>query len=137
MTAREFERFVRAWEDAFERGEYQAMAASYSDDAVLRGTGLPTVSGRAAIAEFWRTASEGARQAGVERRVHAEHYDSCGDLAYLQGTVTLEAGSGATVAWFVTVWKRYGDSDWKIVSDTSTIVVRVQEAAEAVGGAHG
>ena len=126
----EIERFVRRWEDAFDRGEYEAMAESYADDAVLRGNGVPTLIGRGAIADFWRTACEGAKRGGIERTVHTDQYDSCGDLAYLQGTVTLKAATGTTVAWFVTVWRRFGDSGWKIVADTSTIVGRVREETD-------
>jgi ketosteroid isomerase-like protein len=98
------------------------MATSYSDDAVLSGTGVPTVIGRAAIRQFWRAACECANHAGIRRTVHPDQYDSCGDLAYLQGTVTLKGNESTTVVWFVTVWKRFGASDWKIVADTSAIV---------------
>jgi len=66
------ERFVRAWQDAFDRGDYEAMAAAYSEDAVLRATDMPTVSGREAIVRFWRTACEGAKHAGIRRTVHTD-----------------------------------------------------------------
>ena len=142
ITERHFERpaierFVRAWQDAFDRGEYEAMATSYSDDAVLSGTGVPTVIGRAAIPQFWRTACEGANHAGIRRTVHPDQHDSCGDLAYLQGTVALKANDGTTVIWFVTVWRRFGDRDWKIVADTSTVVVHVDAAQEVSGCGQG
>jgi ketosteroid isomerase-like protein len=137
ITARHFERpaierFVRAWQDAFDRGEYEALAASYADEAVLSSAGVPAVTGRDAIVQFWRTACEGAKHAGIRRTVHTDQYDSCGDLAYLRGTVALKAETRTTVVWYVTVWKRFGDSAWKIVADTSTIVARVHEET-AVG----
>jgi ketosteroid isomerase-like protein len=136
ITERHFERpaierFVRGWEDAFDRGEYEAMASSYADDAVLSGTGVPTVIGRAAIRQFWRAACDGANNAGIRRTVHPDQHDSCGDLAYLQGTVTLKANDSTTVVWFVTVWKRFGDREWKIVADTSTVVAHLDEGKEA------
>jgi hypothetical protein len=65
--------------------------------------------------------------------VHTDQYDSCGDLAYLQGTVTLHADSRTTVVWYVTVWKRCGESEWKIVADTSTVVARVDATSEIPG----
>lgn len=120
------ERFVRDWHEAFERGDYERMASSYADDAVLRTTGLPTVSGRAAIVQFWRNACDGAARAGVQRAVHTDQHASCGNLAYLRGTVTLTAERHTTVVWFVTVWQRFGDHHWKIVADTSTVVARLQ-----------
>jgi ketosteroid isomerase-like protein len=127
ITSKHFDRpaieqFAQAWQEAFDRGEYEAMAAAYSDDAVLSGTGVPTITGRDAIQQFWRRACEGANRAGIRRTVHTDQFDSCGELAYLQGTVALRANTGATVVWFVTVWKRFGASDWKIVADTSAIV---------------
>lgn len=119
---------MQAWQKAFDRGEYETMAAAYSDDAVLSGTGVPTVTGRGAILQFWRTACAGAKRTGIRRTVHAEQFDSCGGLAYLQGTVALRAGHDTTVVWFVTVWKRFGDSEWKIVADTSTVVAHTHES---------
>jgi uncharacterized protein (TIGR02246 family) len=139
ITERHFERpaierFVRAWQDAFDRGDYEAMATSYSDDAVLSGTGVPTLIGRAAIRHFWRKACEGANHAGIRRTVHADRHDSCGGLAYLQGTVTLKANESTTVVWFVTVWKRFGDREWKIVADASTVVAHLDEGKEGPAG---
>lgn len=123
------EQFVQAWQDAFDRGEYEAMAAAYSDDAVLSGTGVPTVRGRAAIRQFWRIACEGARRAGIRRTVHTDQFDSCGDLGYLQGTVALRVRDGSIVAWYVTVWKRFGEREWKIIADTSTLVAHADGLA--------
>jgi len=110
------------------------MAASYSDDAVLSGTGFATLNGRSAIAQFWRTACEGARRAGVRRTVHTDQYDSCGDVGYIQGTVVLTADDTTTVVWYVTVWKRFGDSGWKIVADTSTSVAQMRDTHAVVAG---
>ena len=135
MTAEHFDRpaidrFVESWEQAFDRGEYEAMAAAYSDDAVLSGTGVPGMRGRAAILEFWRTACQGAKRAGIRRTIHADQFDSCGGLAYLQGTVALRSGDDTTVVWFVTVWKRVDGSEWRIIADTSSIVARADEPRE-------
>jgi uncharacterized protein (TIGR02246 family) len=140
VTARHFERpaierFVRAWQDAFDRGDYEALAAAYADEAVVNATGMPALRGRDAIVEFWRTVCEGAKLAGIQRTVHTDQYDSCGDLAYLQGTVTLTANSHTTVAWYVTVWKRCGEREWKIVADTSTVVAHVHDEEEIVTAA--
>jgi ketosteroid isomerase-like protein len=133
ITAKHFDRsviegFVKEWQDAFDRGQYETMAAAYSDDAVLSGTGVPTVTGRVAILQFWRTACEGARHAGIRRTVHIDQYDNCGGLAYLQGTVALRAGDRTTIVWYVTVW-RFGECGWKIVADISTAVARMDEPA--------
>ena len=121
----ELEEFVRAWDTAFRRGEYEAMAAVYDENAVLVASDTPAFIGRPAITQFWRNACAGAQQRGIRRTVHTDQYDSCGDLAYLQGTVSLKSNRGdTTVAWFVTVWKRHADGTWRIVADTSTVAAR-------------
>lgn len=120
----ELEEFVRAWDAAFRRGEYGAIAGVYDDDAVLVASDAPPVIGRPAITQFWHHACAEAQQRGVRRTVHTDQFDSCGDLAYLQGTVSVKSNLGETmVFWFVTLWKRY-DRAWRIVADTSTPAAR-------------
>jgi ketosteroid isomerase-like protein len=123
----DLEVFVREWEVAFDCGEYEGMAAVYDEDALLAASDTPVVIGRPAIAQFWRDACAGAKQRGIRRIVHTDQYDSCGDRAYLQGTVSLRSALGeTTVVWFVTVWKRHDDGTWRIVADTSTVVARAE-----------
>jgi len=118
----ELEEFVRAWDAAFRRGEYEEMAAIYDDNAVVVACDTSAFIGRPAIREFWRQACAGAQRRGIRRIAHTDQYDSCGDLAYLQGTVSLKSNLGETaVVWFVTLWKRYADGRWRIVADTSTL----------------
>jgi ketosteroid isomerase-like protein len=65
--------------------------------------------------------------------VHADQYDNCGDLAYLQGTVSLTSRQdGRTVVWFVTLWKRHADRSWRILADTSTVVARIVDASSVL-----
>ncbi len=44
----------QAWIDAFNRGDYQACAAGYTEDASMQGRPLANLEGRAAIADFWK-----------------------------------------------------------------------------------
>jgi len=119
----ELEEFVRAWDAAFRRGEYEAIAAIYDDTAVLVACDTSAFIGRPAITEFWRKACAGAQRHRIRRIVHTDQYDSCRDLAYLQGTVSLKSDLGeTTVVWFVTLWRRYAGGTWRIVADTSTLV---------------
>jgi ketosteroid isomerase-like protein len=128
----DLEQFVRQWEVAFDRGQYEAMAAIYDENAVLVAGDTPAIVGQRAIAQFWRNACAAANQLGIRRLVHTDQFDSCGDLAYLQGTVSMKSDPGdTTVVWFVTVWKRQEDGTWRIVADTSTVAAR----AEAIAGA--
>ena len=43
--------------------------------------------------------------------------------------MALKAGDRTTIVWYVTVWKRFGERDWKIVADTSTVIGRMDEPA--------
>jgi uncharacterized protein (TIGR02246 family) len=132
----EIERFVRAWEQAFDRGDYEAMAECYADNAMLVATATPPVVGRPAITEFWRKACEGARRERIQRLVHADQYDSCKDLGYVQGTVSLKRAIGTTtVVWFVTLWTNHVDGTWRIVADTSTVLAAGNQAGALSGGA--
>lgn len=129
----DIEQFVRSWDAAFHSGDYEAMADMYEQDAMLVASGTCTVFGRPAITQFWRHACAGAQQLGLRRTVHADQYDNCGDLAYLQGTVSLTSGlDGRTVVWFVTLWKRHADRSWRILADTSTVVARGVEASRVL-----
>jgi len=130
----DIEQFVRAWDVAFDRGQSASMAAVYTDDAMLVA-GDSCVIGRRAIAQFWREACAGAQRSGVRRTVHADQYDTCGDLAYLQGTVSLRTEAGEpTVVWFVAIWKRHAEGSWRILADTSTVVAH--GSCAGIGQAH-
>lgn len=116
------EAFARAWGRAFERGEYNAIAAVYDDRATLVPGDASPVVGRAAIVDFWRATCAGAQRRGTRRTVHIDQYDYCRDAAYLQGTVSLQSDTGdTTVVWFVTVWRRHRDDTWRIVTDMSSV----------------
>jgi ketosteroid isomerase-like protein len=118
----DLEEFVRAWDAAFRRSEHEAIAAIYDDTAVLVASDTSACIGRDAITEFWRKACASAQRRGIRRIVHTDQYDSCGGLAYLQGTVSLKSDLGeTTVVWFVTLWRRYAEGTWRIVADTSTV----------------
>ena len=127
---------MRAWDAAFDRVDSESMTAMYTNDAMLVA-GDRCAIGRSAIAQFWRIACLGAQQSGIRRTVHVDQYDTCGDLAYLQGTVSLRTEAGEpTVVWFVTIWKRHADSSWRILADTSTVVARGFYASAVIGQAH-
>ncbi len=73
------------------------------------------VSGRPAIAEFWRSFFEsGIKDVALE----TAEVESAGDLAYETGTVQLVAeDGGVTTARYLVVWKRT-DGEWRMHRDT-------------------
>ena len=112
--------FAHYWETVFNKGDYRAVAAYYTEDAQLIATQVETIEGRPAIERFWRTASEGANAAGVRRTVQVEDAGSDGGLGYLRGTVVLDMGERATTVRYLTLWKREADGRWRIAVDISS-----------------
>ena len=104
----------RAFIAAFLRGDSQAIARLYTEDAEVIAPGAPVARGRAAIAAAWQKAID----SGVKDvALTTENVDSAGDLAAETGKVRLVARDGiATEARYVVVWKRVG-GEWKLHRD--------------------
>lgn len=114
--------FLRDWEALFDHGDSRTIAAYYADDATLIATQTPTVQGRSAIGQFWQRSCEGAKAAGITRKVHKEDFGSDGDLGYIRGTVTLtrDGSQPPIVVRYLTLWKKQPDGAWRISVDISS-----------------
>lgn len=99
---------------AFLRGDADAVAGLYTIDAQLIPPGSEVVSGRAAIAAFWK----GAIEAGVKDiALETQEVESAGDLAYEVGSVKLVAPDGSVSRdRYVVVWKRENGT-WQLHLD--------------------
>jgi uncharacterized protein (TIGR02246 family) len=108
----------RALTEAFERGDAAAIAALYTEDAVLLPAGLPMVRGPAAIGAVFM----GLRAFGAERLdLRTVDLTVAGDTAYEVGaaTVTIRLPGGEAVedpGKYVVVWQRRG-AGWKLHID--------------------
>ena len=104
----------RAFVAAFLRGDSQAVARLYTEDAEVIAPGAPVARGRTAIAGAWQKAID----SGVKDvALTTESVESAGDLAAETGKVRLVARDGtATEARYVVVWKRVGP-EWKLHRD--------------------
>jgi uncharacterized protein (TIGR02246 family) len=104
----------RAFIAAFLRGDPDAVASLYTEQAQVIAPGSEVASGRAAIASFWR----GVIESGVKDvALETQAVEAVGDLAYETGRVRLVAADGAvTVQRYVVVWKREGGR-WKLHRD--------------------
>jgi uncharacterized protein (TIGR02246 family) len=104
----------RAFIAAFLRGDAQAVADLYTEDAQVIPPGGEVASGRSAIAAFWRTVME----TGVkDLTLDTTEVESTGDLACEVGAVTVVGANGqGTAGRYVVVWKRQ-NGHWKIHRD--------------------
>jgi uncharacterized protein (TIGR02246 family) len=99
---------------AFLRGDAQAVADLYTEDARVIPPGSDVASGRSAIAAFWRTVMD----TGVkDLTLDTIEVESVGALACEVGTVRIVGAEGqVTVGRYVVVWKRE-NGHWKIHRD--------------------
>jgi uncharacterized protein (TIGR02246 family) len=108
-----------AFAEAFNRGDIAAVAAMYSDDAMLFPPDSDIVQGRSAIEAQWK----GTRDSGVKTLAFTvQDVHSGGDLAVEVGKADLkiqppnQPESSQTVK-YVVVWKREKGGAWKLFRD--------------------
>ena len=112
--------FAREFEQLFYGDGAAAMTEYYTEDGQIMADGMRPIRGRAAIAEFWRTAIGRATAAGARRTIEMHEWSSSGDLGYVLCTVTVDIGEIAVAVWDATIWRRDGDGLWRIAVDIST-----------------
>jgi len=113
-TRESIESINRDFASAFLRGDAEAVAELYTVDAELLPPGAGVVTGRSAIAAFWK----GAIDAGVKDLVLTTmQVESAGDLAYEVGKVRLVANDGqVSEDQYLVVWKRVSGK-WQLHRD--------------------
>ena len=122
LDRQEVDRFARAFEQLFDRGDAAAMAA-YTKDAEVMAPDSDVVRGRDAIEAFFEAASAAAQRTGMRRTIQVRRVERSGDLGYLLSTVVLElprADGQATIRFNdVTVWRLDAEHGWRIVVDSA------------------
>jgi ketosteroid isomerase-like protein len=105
--------------EAYNRGDVAAVAAMYTDDAVVLPPNLPMQEGRQAIEGFWTL----ARQIGMrDLSLQTGRVEESGDAAWEVGVYSLKiqpegAAPVEDKGKYVVVWKRAGDGSWKLAVD--------------------
>ena len=107
----EIEALTARYQTAARAGDADAIAALYTDDAVLHPSGKPAVRGRAAVdAHMAASHAEPTELTFTTVDVVASE---AGDLAYEVGTAVWPDGPGK----YLTVYRRT-QAGWRIVADT-------------------
>jgi uncharacterized protein (TIGR02246 family) len=105
-----------AWRAAFNKGDAQAVAAMYADDAYVLPPDSDIVKGRAAIEAFWRQA---AQHLGDAKLTTLDALPLGPDAAREIGTVTLKTKGQPpqeVVGKYAVVWRKIG-GEWKLATD--------------------
>ena len=89
---------VRAWIDAYNAGDIDAIVAHYAPDAVVMAPGYPVATGHDAIRAMITTDSAATRAAGAKLVVSdGDTVGVSGDLAWHTGHYTATDAAGAVV----------------------------------------
>lgn len=108
-----------AWEKAFAAGDAKALSALYAEDAVLSPPGVPSVSGRAAIQEYFTKDVAAAKAAGATFVLNPKtDVGVSGNMGWESGTykVTVK-GAVVETGKFLSV-SRKKDGKWLYIRDT-------------------
>ena len=87
--------------------------AAYAEDGALMPPGAPTMSGHAAIREYWQAAIDGGLE-NVLANPTAAHVS--GDFAVTMGTLTGSMGGQALAGKYI-LYFRKGNDGWKVQRD--------------------
>ncbi len=119
MSSNDADAYIRSavprFISAFNAGNADAVAAMYTDDAVLLVPNSPIARGNAAIRDAYRGAfgsSHPTLNFAPDRIVQS------GDVAYEYGHYTMGMGSMNDQGNYITVWRRQPNGDWKIAEDS-------------------
>jgi uncharacterized protein (TIGR02246 family) len=103
-----------AWQSAFETGDTNALAALYTEDGAVLPPNGETVTGRPAIAAFWKSFSD----SGLEGVIEDTEAYAQGDLGYKLGRYTMADADGSVVdeGKYIEIWRQI-DGEWQLHRD--------------------
>jgi ketosteroid isomerase-like protein len=105
----------RQFGSAVARKDYAALAALYTENAMVLPPDGPIVTGKPAIEEFWRSAASaiGLSDAVLKTR----DLEVAGDTACEVGEANLKLGDKSLMVKYVVVWMKGGDGNWRVHRD--------------------
>jgi uncharacterized protein (TIGR02246 family) len=110
----------KSWGEQFTAGNADAIAALYTEDAIVLAPGAPAIEGRDAIRAFFEADIAASRSAGLTTTLADEsRIDMSGDVAWQTGTFTVADANGTTVdtgKYLSVLCKKNGK--WMLMRDT-------------------
>ena len=106
----------RTMEAAFYKGDAEAIARVYTEDAEWYVPETPVLKGRAAIGKAWKA---NVGPGGNRLRIEVAEVEQTGDRAHEVGRFTISAPDGAVLAAgkYIVIWARQSDGEWKTYRD--------------------
>jgi ketosteroid isomerase-like protein len=95
--------------------DYAAMAALYTENAMVLPPDGPIVTGKPAIEEFWRSAAQALGL--IEAVLRTRDLEVAGDTACEVGEASLKLGGGQIMVKYLVVWMKGGDGKWRVHRD--------------------
>jgi uncharacterized protein (TIGR02246 family) len=110
----EIQRLSDKFSENASKGDADAVAALYAEDAMILPLEAPIVKGRAAIQDFWKPLFE----AGLKAKLTTLEATAAGDFVNEIGKYTLKHADGSLVqeGKYIVIWKRSGKT-WQIHRD--------------------
>jgi len=110
------EQAYRAMEQAFFRGDADALTSIYTDDAEWLVPGAPAIKGRDAINQAWKGV---IGPGGNTLRVDVGELQEAGDWAYDVGAFRTTAPDGTLLnsGKYMVIWRRLPNATWKTHRD--------------------
>lgn len=105
----------RKFGSAVARKDYAAMAALYTENAMVLPPDGPIVTGKPAIEEFWRSAAQALGL--TEAVLRTRDLEVAGDTACEVGEASLKLGGGQIMVKYLVVWMKGGDGKWRVHRD--------------------
>ncbi len=101
---------------AFNRGDPQAMAQLYSEDAVIMAPGAPWLEGRESVVEVWqRVLDQDVRDLDLRTQEIDAHRNTATELGRFTMTAPDGQGGRQTVdGKYMVHWKRNLDGAWRL-----------------------
>jgi uncharacterized protein (TIGR02246 family) len=106
----------KAFEEAFFKGDADALSLIYTDDAEWLVPEAPPIKGREAIAQAWK---EVIGPGGNRVRVEVREAQDNGNWAFEIGSFTATTPNGAVLnaGKYIVIWQRQSNGAWKAYRD--------------------